>query len=211
MEIKIDNVTYKGTRILFKETAKLKRNLINKMIDILESYGYEEMMIPVIQMSETFSKKVGNENQNMMYTFKDMGNRDLCLSPEYTAVVQLVGKEKFKYQKDVKLFYIGECFRGERPQAGRYRQFTQFGVEVLNPSKDYSSELLEIAKKMIETMTTNYEVSLDTTRGLDYYKGGKGFEIACPELGAQKQICGGGEYDGGLGFAVGIDRLLMCK
>lgn len=210
MEIKIDS-TYKGTRILFKETAKLKRELINKMIDILESYGYEEMMIPVIQKSENFAKKVGNENQNMMYNFKDLGDRDLCLAPEYTAVVQLIGKEKFKYQKDVKLFYIGECFRGERPQAGRYRQFTQFGVEILNPSKDYSDELLEIAKKMIETMTTNYEVNLDTTRGLDYYKDGKGFEIACPELGAQKQICGGGEYDGGAGFAIGLDRLMLCK
>jgi len=210
MEIKIDS-TYKGTRILFKETAKLKRELINKMIDILESYGYEEMMIPVIQKSETFAKKVGDENQNMMYNFKDLGDRDLCLAPEYTAVVQLVGKEKFKYQKDVKLFYIGECFRGERPQAGRYRQFTQFGVEILNPSKDYSDDLLEIAKKMIETMTTNYEVNLDATRGLDYYKDGKGFEIACPELGAQKQICGGGKYEGGAGFAIGLDRLMLCK
>ena len=210
MEIKIDS-TYKGTRILFKETAKLKRELINKMIDILESYGYDEMMIPVIQKSETFAKKVGDENQNMMYNFKDLVDRDLCLAPEYTAVVQLVGKEKFKYQKDVKLFYIGECFRGERPQSGRYRQFTQFGVEVLNPSKDYSDELLEIAKKMIETMTTNYEVNLDATRGLDYYKGGKGFEITCPELGAQKQICGGGEYEGGVGLAIGLDRLMLCK
>ena len=210
MEIKLDS-TYKGTRILFKETAKLKRELINKMIDILESYGYEEMMIPVIQKSETFAKKVGDENQNMMYNFKDLGDRDLCLAPEYTAVVQLVGKEKFKYQKDVKLFYIGECFRGERPQAGRYRQFTQFGVEILNPSKDYSDDLLEIAKKMIETMTTNYEVNLDATRGLDYYKDGKGFEIACPELGAQKQICGGGKYEGGAGFAIGLDRLMLCK
>lgn len=210
MEIKIDS-TYKGTRILFKETAKLKRNLINKMIDILESYGYEEMMIPVIQKSETFSKKVGSENQNMMYNFKDAGNRDLCLAPEYTAVVQLIGKEKFKYMKDVKLFYIGECFRGERPQSGRYRQFTQFGVEILNPSKDYTEELLEISKKLIEIMTINYEINTNATRGLDYYEGGKGFEISCPELGAQKQICGGGSYDGGIGFAIGIDRLLILK
>jgi histidyl-tRNA synthetase len=210
MEIKIES-TYKGTRILFSETAKKKRTLINKMIDILESYGYEEMMIPVIQKSETFASKVGEENQNMMYQFKDRGDRDLCLAPEYTAVVQLIGKDKFKFNKDVKLFYIGECFRGEKPQAGRYRQFTQFGVEVLNPSKDYTDELIEIAKKLIELSTTNYEVNLDATRGLDYYKGGKGFEISCPELGAQKQVCGGGTYEGGVGFAIGLDRLLLFK
>lgn len=210
MEIKLKN-TYKGTRIIFAETAKRKRTILNQMIEILESYGYQEMMIPVIQLSETFAKKVGEENNNMMYTFTDRGNRDICLAPEYTAVVQQLANETFKMTKDVKLFYIGECFRGERPQAGRYRQFTQFGVEVINPRKDYTDELIEIAKKLIELTTDNYEVNLDATRGLDYYTGGKGFEIACPELGAQKQICGGGSYDGGVGFAIGIDRVLLLN
>ena len=210
MEIKLKN-TYKGTRIIFAETAKRKRTILNQMIEILESYGYQEMMIPVIQLSETFAKKVGEENNNMMYTFTDRGNRDICLAPEYTAVVQNLANETFKMTKDVKLFYIGECFRGERPQAGRYRQFTQFGVEIINPRKDYTDELLEIAKKLIELVTNNYEVNLDATRGLDYYTGGKGFEIACPELGAQKQICGGGSYEGGAGFAIGVDRLILTK
>lgn len=210
MEIKIES-TYKGTRVLFGDTAKKKRVLINKMIDILESYGYQEMMIPVIQMSKTFQSKVGDENQKMMYMFKDAGSRDICLAPEYTAVVQLIGRDRFKYQKDVKLFYIGECFRGERPQAGRYRQFTQFGVEVLNPSKDYTDELIKISKEIVELSTTQYDVNQDATRGLDYYKGGKGFEISCPELGAQKQVCGGGTYDGGVGFAIGLDRILLLK
>lgn len=210
MEIKLKN-TYKGTRIIFAETAKRKRTILNQMIEVLESYGYQEMMIPVIQLSETFDKKVGEENNNMMYTFTDRGNRNICLAPEYTAVVQQLANETFKMTKDVKLFYIGECFRGERPQAGRYRQFTQFGVEVINPRKDYTDELLEIAKKLIELTTDNYEVNLDATRGLDYYTGGKGFEIACPELGAQKQICGGGSYEGGAGFALGIDRILLLN
>ena len=210
MEIKIDS-TYKGTRILFAETAKSKRVLLNDMIEILESYGYQEIMIPIIQKQETFASKVGDENQNMMYNFKDRGNRDLCLSPEYTAIVQQLASGRMKFDKDVKMFYIGECFRGENTQAGRWRQFTQFGVEVLNPSKDYSDEMIEIATKLIELVTKNYELNTDATRGLDYYNGGKGFEIACPELGAAKQICGGGSYEGGIGFAVGMDRLLLCN
>lgn len=210
MEIKI-NSTYKGTRILFGETAKSKRNLLNKMIEILESYGYQEIMIPVIQKQETFQSKVGDENRNMMFNFKDRGNRDLCLSPEYTAIVQQLASDRMKFEKDVKMFYIGECFRGENTQSGRWRQFTQFGVEVLNPTKDYTDEMVEIAKKLIELVTKNYELNLEATRGLDYYKGGKGFEIACPELGAAKQICGGGSYEGGVGFAIGVDRLLLCK
>lgn len=210
MEIKLES-TYKGTRILFAESAKQKRSVINQMIEILESYGYAEIMIPVIQKQEIFASKAGDENRNMMFNFKDRGDRNLCLAPEYTAVVQKLYQDKFKYTKDVKMFYIGECFRGENTQAGRWRQFTQFGVEILNPSKDYLDELVEIAKKLIELTTNNYEVNLDATRGLDYYKGGKGFEIACPELGASKQVCGGGSYEGGIGFAVGVDRLLLLK
>jgi histidyl-tRNA synthetase len=210
MEIKLKN-TYKGTRIIFAETAKRKRTILNQMIEILESYGYQEMMIPVIQLSDTFAKKVGEENNNMMYTFTDRGNRDICLAPEYTSIIQQLSNETFKMTKDVKLFYIAECFRGERQQKGRWRQFTQFGVEVINPRKDYSEEMLEISKKLIELVTNNYEVNLDATRGLDYYTGGKGFEIACPELGAQKQICGGGSYEGGIGLALGIDRILLLN
>ncbi len=210
MEIKLDS-TYKGTRILLGDTAKAKRKLLNDMISILESYGYDEIMIPIIQRQDTFQSKVGDENRNMMFNFKDRGNRDLCLSPEYTAIIQQIASKRFKYNKDIKVFYIGECFRGEAPQAGRWRQFTQFGVEVLNPSNDYSDELLEISKKMIELVTTKYQINTDVTRGLDYYKDGKGFEISCDELGAAKQVCGGGSYEGGIGFAVGIDRLLLLK
>ena len=210
MEIKLES-TYKGTRILFSETSKRKRQILNNMIDILESYGYQEIMIPIIQRQEVFQSKVGDENRNMMFNFKDRGNRDLCLSPEYTAIVQKMSTEVFKFTKDVKMFYIGECFRGENTQAGRWRQFTQFGVEVLNPTKDYSDEMVEIAKKLIELVTDKYDINLDATRGLDYYKGGKGFEISCPELGSSKQICGGGSYEGGVGFAVGIDRILLLE
>ena len=208
MEIKLET-TYKGTRILFSETAKKKRILLNNAIEVLEKYGYQEMMIPIIQKSEIFALKVGEENSNMMYNFKDRGDRDLCLAPEYTAIIQQLSTTIFKYTKDVKLFYIGECFRGEKPQAGRYRQFTQFGVEIINPSIDYLEEMIKIAREIIPT--DNCEVNLDVTRGLDYYVGGKGFEISCPELGAQKQVCGGGSYKGGVGFALGIDRLLLLK
>lgn len=210
MEIKLES-TYKGTRILFKESAKSKRKLLNDMIEILESYGYEEIMIPIIQKQETFQSKVGDENRNMMFNFKDRGDRDLCLSPEYTAIVQQLSSDRMKYEKNVKMFYIGECFRGENTQSGRWRQFTQFGVEILNPTKDFTDEMIEISKKLIELITYNYEVNIEATRGLDYYVGGKGFEISCPELGSSKQVCGGGSYLGGIGFAIGVDRLLLCK
>jgi len=53
-----------------------------------------------------------------------------------------------------------------------------------------------------------YKTNLEVKRGLDYYKDGEGFEITSEQLGSSKQVCGGGEYDGGVGFAIGVDRLL---
>jgi len=72
-------------------------------------------------------------------------------------------------------------------------------------------EMVRISKKLVELVTDNYDINLDVTRGLDYYEDGKGFEISCPDLGSSKQVCGGGSYSNGIGFAVGIDRILLCN
>lgn len=196
------------------------------MCALLVEKGFSEISIPIIQLQETFANKVGEENNNMMFTLTDRGNRNLCLAPEYTAVVQKLANTQYKYQKDVKLFYVQECFRGENPQAGRYRQFTQFGVEILNPTKDCYDYTIGLADDLMCLYTGEglwdgtkwydrpFETSREVTRGLDYYKNGKGFEMFVPEYGEEKrrlQLCGGGEYDGGIGFAIGIDRLMLCK
>jgi histidyl-tRNA synthetase len=209
--IEVKDTCYKGVRILL---GNEKRQLINQLIDMVMIDGFEEISIPIIQYQSYFVGKVGEENNNLMFNFVDRGGRNVCLAPEYTAIIQQLALSRFKYQKDVKLFYVQECFRGEKPQEGRYRQFTQFGVEILNPSKDYSQYLANLALEMVTSRDIeNFEVTLktDVVRGLDYYKGGKGFEISCEALGAQKQICGGGEYEGGVGFAVGLDRLLLIN
>lgn len=202
----IKETTYKGTRILI---GNEKRNTTNLMAKYLIEKGYQEISIPVIQYQETFNGKVGEENNNLMFNFTDRGNRNICLAPEYTAVIQKLANTTFKFQKDIKLFYVQECFRGENPQAGRYRQFTQFGVEIINPSKDYLEELIGDASELIKCFgIEGFEINRSVVRGLDYYKDGKGFEISYDKLGSSKQICGGGEYEGGIGFAIGVDRLL---
>jgi histidyl-tRNA synthetase len=204
----IKETCYKGTRIIL---GNEKRELINLMIDILKEEGFKEISVPIIQSQEIFEGKVGEENKNLMYNFKDRGNRELCLAPEYTAVIQKLSNTTFKKEKDVKLFYVQECFRGEKPQAGRYRQFTQLGVEILNPS--FSEEYVEYLSKLAMCMLNQssmkkFDLTIGVKRGLDYYKEGKGFEISCEELGSSKQVCGGGEYNGGVGFAIGIDRII---
>lgn len=208
-EIKLN--TYKGTRILL---GNEKRSIISSMCNRLFSDGFTEISIPIIQNQELFFGKVGEENNNLMFNFTDRGGRNVCLAPEYTAVVQKLSKTYFKQKRDFKLFYVQECFRGEKPQAGRYRQFTQLGVEILNPTKDYyMDELITLAKTLLIydccVSQNDIKINDNVVRGLDYYKNGRGFEISCDKLGAAKQICGGGEYDGGIGFAIGVDRVIL--
>ena len=144
-----------------------------------------------------------------MYVFPDKAGRELCLRPEGTATCQLLARETFKAQRDVKLFYAATCWRYERPQAGRYREFLQFGVEVLNPSLDWRDPLIGLATSMISRWTSEFVIARQAQRGLAYYLG-DGFEIACGALGAQKQVCGGGTYAEGIGFAIGVDRLVLA-
>lgn len=204
--LEIKETTYKGTRILL---GNEKRAVVTKMTNYLIERGFSEISIPIIQMQETFAGKVGEENNNLMFNFTDRKNRSICLAPEYTAVVQRLATTQFKYQNNVRLFYVQECFRGERPQAGRYRQFTQLGVEIINPNKNYLEGLMIMASDLVRCFgVEDFNLIRNATRGLDYYKDGKGFEITYDKLGSSKQICGGGEYEGGIGFAIGVDRLL---
>ena len=144
-----------------------------------------------------------------MYVFPDKKNRILCLRPEGTATCQLLASGPFRQNKDVKLWYETRCWRYERPQQGRYREFTQFGVEILNPTQDWRQYLIDLGIEMVKKFSTCYEVEQSVQRGLAYYTE-DGFEIRCPNLGAQKQVLGGGRYKEGIGFALGVDRLMLA-
>jgi histidyl-tRNA synthetase len=180
------------------------------MIILAEEKGFGEIILPSVEPQSIYTEKAGEEILGQMYTFKDKGERELCLRPEGTATVQLIANKYWNSQKDVKLWYFERCWRYERPQMGRYREFFQFGVEWINPRnvEDAKRELIELSKKMIEIVTNEYEVNESVKRGLSYYIT-EGFEISIPSLGAQKQVVGAGQYKEGIGFAVGFDRLML--
>lgn len=201
----------KGTRIITGPEAKDRRQVLNQLIELAEAFGCQEITFPTLEPAQVYTDKAGPEILGQMYTFQDKADRALCLRPEGTATIQLLADKHFRTQKDVKFWYFERCYRYERPQTGRYREFFQFGVEVLRPtSAVINDELMALARQMVETVTGNYEVNESAQRGLSYYTG-LGFEISCPELGAQQQVVGGGTYEQGIGFAVGFDRLLLLK
>lgn len=93
---------------------------------------------------------------------------------------------------------------------GRYREFTQVGVEVLGGSDDERQTCLELLVRCLEAVgLRDFVVSASVKRGLAYYTE-DGFEIECPSLGAQKQVAGGGRYREGVGWAIGLERLLLA-
>ncbi|GAB1263483.1 ATP phosphoribosyltransferase regulatory subunit [Aurantivibrio infirmus] len=208
MELKIDNLA-RGVRIISGDESKKRRALLNKMIELAEAKGYDEIILPSIEPAQVYRDKAGEEVLGQMYVFEDKKGRELCLRPEGTATVQLVADKHYRRNKDVKLWYFERCWRYERPQEGRYREFFQFGVEVINPSSpDITRELIDLATSMVALQTPDYEVFESVKRGLAYYVD-EGFEITVPKLGAQKQVVGGGKYKQGIGFAIGFDRLML--
>jgi len=209
MELNIEKQS-KGVRIITGQEAKNRRTVLNEMIKLAEEKSFEEIILPSVEPQAIYTEKAGEEILGQMYTFKDKGEREICLRPEGTATVQLIANKYWNTQKDVKLWYFERCWRYERPQMGRYREFFQFGVEWINPRniEEAKKELIDLSKKMVEIVTDEYEVNESVKRGLSYYIA-EGFEISIPSLGAQKQVVGAGQYKEGIGFAVGFDRLML--
>ncbi len=318
----------RGTKDFLFDEMRRRKEAESLLRNVFENYGYQEIQTPLFEELKLFTTKSGEEIVNQLYNFKDKSDRELALRPEITApVARLYLNELEKTaSKPIKLYYYGSCFRYERPQKGRFRQFWQFGCELIgakspegeaeviamcnasikklgittadininhlgiirglfahfgidvatqrelmividkgdkdllkesligeNPIIDNAElneillELIDLVgdksilpqiealvkgyeeaeeafaefKELIETLdsskVSNYTLNLGVARGLDYYTGIV-FEVYVPELGAQKQICGGGTYGlvkvfGGqevtsTGFAFGFDRLM---
>lgn len=316
----------RGCRDFPREQMDRRRELLAGLRDAAAGFGYGEIGLPTFEHLDLFTLKSGEDIKKQMYTFKDKGGRDLALRPEMTAsAMRFYAGELQNLPKPLKLYYYGNCFRYERPQKGRFREFWQFGVEFIGSSTAAAlAELVALARTMmigsgvagfelrigyIDIMKTvldslsipeearasalmlidkgnlegleellyehgaapmqvsditrlleepadtgllsvvrnldgeypgldehvrrfdeflrsldmfgvaGHKVDLGIVRGLDYYTG-MVFEIHVDTLGAESQICGGGEYSlvplfGGRevstsGFAVGFDRVMLA-
>lgn len=318
----------RGTRDFLFTEMRERKEAESTLRNVFENYGFQEIKTPLFEELKLFTTKSGEEIVDQLYNFKDKSDRELTLRPELTApVARLYLNELQKTTaKPIKLYYYGSCFRYERPQKGRFRQFWQFGCELIgakspegeaevismcnesleslgitpadininhlgiirglfahfnidtktqreimviidkgdkellkeslvgdNPVIDNEelnnvllnlidmvggkeilpdieelvkpydepqeslAELEELVKTLDSFGVDNYTLNLGVARGLDYYTGIV-FEVYIPELGAQKQVCGGGTYSlikvfGGeeiesTGFAFGFDRLM---
>lgn len=147
-----------------------------------------------------------------MYCFDDRKGRPICLVPEITGLLQEAWQSQWlRQQRPKRVCYVARCYRYEAPQAGRYREFTQVGVELLGgTAPDDRLEVLALLRTALDLTGVRYAVDESVERGLGYYTE-QGFEARCELLGAQKQIAGGGRYAEGVGWAIGLDRVLLAQ
>jgi histidyl-tRNA synthetase len=136
-----------------------RRNLVERTArEAFRRYGFEEIRTPIIERSELFERGIGTETDvnKEMYTFEDRDGERVSLRPESTASVVRAYIEHGMFNQPglVKLYYIGPQFRRERPQKGRYRQFSQIGVEVLGQSDDPSieAEVIEMLEWYLQAL-----------------------------------------------------------
>lgn len=168
--------------------------------------------MPALWEQQTFISKGGPEIVQQMYAFQDKKQRPICLIPEVTGLVQETYKAQWskRARGPKRVLYVARCYRYERPQAGRYREFTQVGIELLGGTAP--SDRAEVEGLLVDALDlagVRYELDREVKRGLGYYVE-DGFEARCSALGAQQQVAGGGRYAEGIGWAIGLDRLLLA-
>jgi histidyl-tRNA synthetase len=133
------------------------RQLENTIIRIINSYGYEEIRLPVVEKTELFARSIGDYTDIVtkeMYTFKDRNDDSLTLRPEGTAGCVRAGLEHGLFHKQTcKLWYLGPMFRHERPQKGRQRQFHQIGIEAFGlAGPDIDAEMVILCARIWRTL-----------------------------------------------------------
>jgi len=144
----------RGTRDVYPPESARWNRLEADCRDIAQRFGYGEIRTPIFEATELFRRGVGETTdivEKEMYTFLDKAGRSMTLRPELTAgVVRALLEHKLLAQGAQRLYYIGPFFRYERPQAGRYRQAHQFGVECFGvPGAEADVEVIQIAAMLI--------------------------------------------------------------
>ncbi len=143
----------RGTRDFLPDDMEKRRYYEGLLRNVAKTYGFREIATPIFEESELFILRSGPNVLGELYAFKDKGDREIALRPEMTApAIRMFVNEMSNDPKPIKMFYFGQCFRYERPQSGRYREFFQFGAELIgNPNVESDAEVISMAGAMIRS------------------------------------------------------------
>ncbi len=158
----------RGMRDILPEQTPLWQLLQERVQSVLERYGYSEIRMPLLEMTELFQRSIGEVTdivEKEMYTFADRNGDSLTLRPEGTAGCVRAGIENGLFFNQLqRLWYQGPMFRHERPQKGRFRQFHQIGVETYGmEGPDIDTEIILLSRRIWQELGLDgLELQLNT-------------------------------------------------
>lgn len=147
----------KGTKDILPDQVYKWHYVEKKFADICRRYGFKEVRTPAFEHTELFTRGIGDTTdvvQKEMYTFKDHGNRSITLKPEGTspAVRAFIEHKQYAEVQPTKYYYITPCYRYEKPQSGRQREFHQFGIETFGtPNMIADAEIISLANDFLNS------------------------------------------------------------
>lgn len=142
----------RGTRDFLPDEMERRRAYEGILRNVARTFGFRETETPIFEDAELFVLRSGPNILNELYAFKDKGDREIALRPEMTApAIRMFVNGMSNDPRPIKIFYFGQCFRYERPQSGRYREFFQFGAEVIgSDTPETDAEIIAMAASMIK-------------------------------------------------------------
>jgi histidyl-tRNA synthetase len=152
----------RGTRDFLPDEMEARRAIEWHMREVARRWGYREVCTPEFEDLELFTMRSGEGIVEEMYVFEDKGGRKLALRPEITAaVIRMYINEAKVAPKPLRWCYFADCFRYERPQKGRYRQFWQFGVELIGAdTAQADAEVIMLAADMLNATGVEYDLNV---------------------------------------------------
>ena len=156
----------RGMPDLLPDACNIQSQLIRAAAEVVESYGFREIRLPLMEKTELFARSIGEVTdivEKEMYSFDDRNGESMTLRPEATAgVVRAVIQHSLAHAGPQKLWLAGPMFRYERPQKGRYRQFDQFNVEAFGlAGPDIDVELIAISARLWQRLGVTDSLTLE--------------------------------------------------
>jgi histidyl-tRNA synthetase len=141
-------------RDLLGEDAQAFTGIISKARETALLYGYREVITPVVESFELLSAKAGDEIRQRMFIFKDLGDRNVALRPEFTASIARLATTALKNEpKPLRLFSAGNVYRYDEPQRGRYREFWQSNFELMGSSRpEADAEIVLLTNSFMKSL-----------------------------------------------------------
>jgi histidyl-tRNA synthetase len=152
----------RGTRDFLPDEMESRRAVEARLREVARRWGYREVCTPEFEDLDLFIMRSGEGIIEEMYVFLDKGGRRLALRPEITAaVIRMYVNEAKVVPKPLRWCYFADCFRYERPQKGRYRQFWQFGIELIGADTAHAdAEVIMLAADMLTRSGVRYNLKV---------------------------------------------------